>query len=80
MNQNDLTGQRFGKLTVLHRDEDKPKGKHLHAFYICACDCETIKSVRSSFLRQGKTYSCGCLRGNRGLHSENNLWDIGAEL
>ena len=58
----DLTGQKFGKLTVIERAEDyvSPKGKHVVMWY-CKCDCGNTKSItRSGLLRQG-TRSCGCL-------------------
>lgn len=38
----DLTGQRFDRLTVLRPDlEKKTKNK----YWICQCDCGTIKSI-----------------------------------
>lgn len=55
----DLTGQRFGRLTVIRRDEVNASDGH--ASWICRCDCGKIISARSSLLRQGKTKSCGCL-------------------
>lgn len=54
----DLTGQRFGKLTVLHRVE--PKSYPI--YWVCQCDCGKIKNIRSSSLTQGLTKSCGCLK------------------
>ena len=53
----DLTGQKFGKLKVIERDFSKPKGK---AYWICKCDCGTIKSIVGTDLRSGRTSSCGC--------------------
>ena len=55
----DLTGQKFGRLMVLERDEatDKKYG----TFWKCKCDCGNIKSVASNALRTGVTQSCGCL-------------------
>ena len=55
----DLTGQRFGRLTVLYRDDSFAKDGH--ACWICQCDCGALVPVRSSLLRQGGTRSCGCL-------------------
>ena len=54
----DLTGQRYGKLTVLQRDENH--GRFVH--WICKCDCGTVKSFRGGHLRSGATVSCGCHR------------------
>lgn len=53
----DLTGQRFGRLTVIKRDINR-KGQQ--AFWICQCDCGNEKSIGSSQLRSGTTQSCGC--------------------
>lgn len=59
---NDLTGKRFGRLTVEGRGKDyiKPSGKH-EVTFICKCDCGSIKEIRSSNLKNGTTKSCGCL-------------------
>ena len=54
----DLTGQRFGLLTVIERAENAKNGV---IRWRCKCDCgkETITST--SHLRSGHTKSCGCL-------------------
>lgn len=61
----DLTGQRFGKLTVLHRAEDfiTKQGKHRTA-WVCQCDCGNQITVLDYNLKSGSTKSCGCLRKN----------------
>lgn len=61
----DLTGERFGRLMVLHRDETKPKGHGHKAYWICQCDCGNIKSIIGDHLRDGTTQSCGCLQKER---------------
>ena len=54
----DLTGQRFGRLTVIgFASRDKKYG---HAKWLCQCDCGKITDVDSSNLRRGQQ-SCGCL-------------------
>lgn len=59
-----LIGQKFGRLTVVERDEDKvdPKsGKH-KTKWLCDCDCGTKNySVMGVALTSGATRSCGCL-------------------
>lgn len=54
----DLTGQRFGRLTVIER-AGQHKGRSL---WKCKCDCSKITVVSVSQLLRGRTKSCGCLR------------------
>ena len=58
----DLTGQRFGRLTVLSRAEDyiSPKGKK-SSRWLCQCDCGNIKVILGSALKNRRTRSCGCI-------------------
>lgn len=53
----ELTGQRFGRLTVIERDTSRPKSGGV--FWLCKCDCGNATSVRSKDLRRGFTKSCG---------------------
>lgn len=55
----DLTGERFGRLTVIGKS-DIQDGKGL--LWDCSCSCGNVVSVRSYNLRIGKTRSCGCLK------------------
>lgn len=56
----DLTGQRFGRLTVI---EKAPKQKGCtNAVWLCKCDCGNEVIIRSVSLRKGKSLSCGCYR------------------
>lgn len=52
----DLTGQRFGKLTVISRAENRGKT----VMWRCRCDCGNTAIVPSQSLRSGVTVSCGC--------------------
>lgn len=54
----DLTGRKFGKLTVIR--EDGRKGKDL--LWLCKCDCGKYTTVFGNNLRRGHTKSCGCLQ------------------
>lgn len=59
----DLTGKRFGKLTVIKKSDYyiSPKGlKDMQ--WECECDCGNTVNVRGSQLRSGMTKSCGCLQ------------------
>ncbi len=55
----DLINRRFGRLTVLRRVADGPKGQ---ARWQCLCDCGAYSKVRGAHLRTGETKSCGCLQ------------------
>lgn len=59
----DLTGRRFGRLTVLSRAENRisPGGVQM-VVYLCECDCGNRKTVLASGLRSGHIKSCGCLQ------------------
>ena len=63
--RNDLTGKRFGKLTVLYVDSERSKdGK---VYWYCQCDCGSKpKSIQSTTLTRKKngTKSCGCARNS----------------
>lgn len=53
----DLTGRRFGKLTVLERT---PERRNHYILWRCQCDCgnEVLKSTKQ--LKCGENQSCGC--------------------
>lgn len=53
----DLTGKRFGRLTVI---EYLGKGR-----WLCACECGNRKAVSGPHLRSGATKSCGCLHSDQ---------------
>ena len=56
----DLTGQRFGKLLVLKKSENKIKNRSIR--WICQCDCGVVKEIDGYSLRSGATESCGCIK------------------
>lgn len=56
----DLTGQRFGKLSVL-RMVDNCRTKAGGMIWECKCDCGKVVRVASTNLLSGNTRSCGCL-------------------
>lgn len=58
-NSSILPKQRFGKWEVIERDQTSHLGQG--AYWICQCDCGTIKSVKASSLKNGSSLSCGCL-------------------
>ena len=54
----DLSGKKFGKWTVL----EKSDVRNGIIYWLCRCDCGTIKEVRTSILLNGQSQSCGCDR------------------
>lgn len=52
----DLTGQTFGRLTVLHRGENRGKATR----WVCKCECGNHTLTESHPLKAGITVSCGC--------------------
>lgn len=71
----DLTGQKYGKLTVIKQVESF-RG---HSAWLCQCECGNQKIINSVELKNGQTLSCGCLRSSFGeekiekILKENNI-------
>lgn len=63
-NFEDITGQRFGKLTVTIRVANKDK----RPYFLCTCDCGKTKEVSSQNLKKGSVQSCGCFRRESKFH------------
>ena len=61
-NKIDLTGNRYGRLTVL---SEAGRGKHGHVLWLCRCDDGPEKIIRGNSLRTGDSKSCGCLQKQR---------------
>ena len=58
----DLTGQKFGKWTVIARAENTNDNR---AQWLCQCECGNQKIVIGKSLRNGSSTSCGCGRGKK---------------
>jgi len=54
-----VTGQKFNKLTVLSKGTKKDNNRN--TYYLCKCECGNECEVRSCFLRNSHTKSCGCI-------------------
>lgn len=54
----DLTGKKFGKLTVLKRSNFSVPRRGV--YWNCICECGNVVDVESQHLRSGKKKSCGC--------------------
>lgn len=61
-NFQDLTGQKFGRLTVLEEGKKriKPSGQE-KTMWLCECDCKNTTEVTTGDLKNKHTQSCGCL-------------------
>jgi hypothetical protein len=78
----DLTGRRFGRLTVLHRTGGGDDGQ---ARWRCACDCGGIHEVAGRDLRCGDTTSCGCRKRDGSIRRTHGgygsrLWRIWSSM
>ena len=67
MDKCDLTGNRFGRLLVLGKRENR-NGR---AVWFCACDCGASTIVSENNLKTGRTKSCGCLQAD--ITSQRNF-------
>lgn len=62
MSAKDLSGQRFGRLTVNCRVEDNvSQSGYRTVMWMCTCDCGSKVVVRGKCLTGGVTRSCGCM-------------------
>lgn len=68
----DLTGQRFGRLTVIC---DSGKRKRSFVVWRCVCDCGNIAEVKTDSLKSGNTKSCGCLHDERAIEKCKKMND-----
>jgi len=61
----DLTGRRYGRLTVIGREPGNyvsPEGDTIITRWRCRCDCGAETVALRTNLNAGLTRSCGCLR------------------
>lgn len=73
----DITGQRFNRLIVINRDNEKQKWK-------CKCDCGNYCFVSGTALRKNQTKSCGCLNLEKTIERNHNkkiynIYDLSGE-
>lgn len=57
-NTENIIGKKFNRWKVLQFD----KNNNNMSYWLCQCDCGTIKSVAGRDLRNGNSKSCGCLK------------------
>jgi hypothetical protein len=64
-----LSGRRFGKLTVQRMADDQRTGRSTK--WVCICDCGNQRISSSDTLKNGKSTSCGCGRSTHGHHGRD---------
>lgn len=70
----DLTGQKFGRLTVI---ELAGKNNYNQAIWLCECECGEKTEVFAGNLRRNRTKSCGCLNDEYRKKDAQKLGTIG---
>lgn len=66
----DLTGQKFGRLTVIERAY---RNKFYNWYWNCKCDCGKETTVMGSHLRRGLIKSCGCIKEEKWIKDLTGL-------
>lgn len=67
---NDLSGQQFGKLTVIG---DTGKRRYAKVLWLCKCSCGNYREVVGSFLTTGKVTECkACARSSHQANAANH--------
>jgi len=67
----DLTGKRFGKLTVIVGYETEVFGVK---YWKCVCECGEGKICQGSHLKSGQTVSCGCIHHRMSYTKIYSVW------
>lgn len=79
-NHIDLSGRRFGLLTVIGFSGSIKRPDHgRRTFWRCRCKCGRVKTVLADNLRRGLTRSCGCQVGKNSIHGHASRGRLSAE-
>lgn len=77
----DITGQRFGRLTVIKKTERRDESGNV--YWYCKCDCGGNIETQGKSLRKGLVISCGCAKREHGKNlnlkhgmSRTRVYDI----
>lgn len=68
----ELTGQKYGRLTVLNKTTLRKNGS---VVWHCKCDCGKECDISSAGLRSGSVKSCGCLKKESDRKPKGNVKD-----
>lgn len=82
MDTEDLSGMKFGKLTVISRASDKTDGNKRIPMWNCICDCGNTYTGNGYLIQSGKTTSCGCVRSetSRDRMKKYNKFDLSGDF
>lgn len=82
----DLTGLKFGRLTVIKRLENfRQENGRTRTRWLCKCDCGNDYIADGDHIKYGNVVSCGCLKNEksaermsrrRGIHNTANTEDL----
>jgi len=66
-----ISGEKYGRLTVIEYDYTNSKNGRFK--WVCKCECGNIKSIDGHSLRKGLTKSCGCIKieQNKALNTKH---------
>lgn len=67
----DISGSIFSRLTVIAFDRIE---RNRFPYWLCRCECGTLKSIRGAALKSGQTKSCGCLNRERQTETRHGMW------
>lgn len=62
----DLSGQKFGRLTVTATHEVRAGG---NMYWLCECECGNSKWAAAQKLKSGSATSCGCTKSERAIQA-----------
>ena len=54
-------GEKFNRWTII----DTAPSRNNSKYWLCRCDCGTVKEVCQSSLKRGTSKSCGCINKER---------------
>lgn len=75
----DLTGKRFGRLTVVGLGEHRNTNGQVQQ--LCRCRCGNVIEVVAAKLKSGNTKSCGCYKEERNaIAHKKNKYDLSGEI
>lgn len=77
MRMTDISGQKFGRLTVI-----KPDGRYNsgNIKWLCLCDCGNYTHTSTAALKKGQSKSCGCYVSERMIKMNTKHGGFGTRL